>query len=515
MTVTKAWLDELDQDGLRPEEIEVFLLADGEIAGEAVTLTAAMNWTHTWTGLPVNADGETITYTVAEPNVPEGYTSTINLMDASNIIVTNSHQPEMITLNGEKVWVDNEDAFDYRPEAITVRLLQNGVTHATVEVTPDEAGNWNFSFDNLPKYFAQGELIDYRLEEVAVPRYVTEIDGTTITNTFINDETVTIAGQKVWNDYNDQFGHRPDMILVHLVQDGERIETLEVMPDSDGNWNYRFDEQLKFDETGREFTYTVEETEVPEYTTEIDGSTIINTYINTDTTALAGQKVWQDYENRFGTRPESITIHLLQNGQNIAEQVVTANAMDDWFYSFTDLAMYDETGAAFEYRIEEVAVEGYQTNYDGSTIINEYVNVETVTIQGEKIWMDDDNQAKLRPETIVVILMRNGETLQEAEINGTSDQWTFSFENLPKYDTMGDEYVYEIDEVAVEGYTTTIKDGNIINTLIEQPKPKPDPDPKDRLPETGETSLNQYVLTVITLGFILIALGRKRNKEAD
>ncbi|PGY08730.1 Cna B-type domain-containing protein, partial [Bacillus cereus] len=35
---------------------------------------------------------------------------------------------------------------------------------------------------------------------------------------------------------------------------------------------------------------------------------------NTDKTELSGKKVWKDYNNQFKTRPESITVQLLQNG---------------------------------------------------------------------------------------------------------------------------------------------------------------------------------------------------------
>ncbi|MFS8355161.1 Cna B-type domain-containing protein, partial (plasmid) [Bacillus nitratireducens] len=31
-----------------------------------------------------------------------------------------------------------------------------------------------------------------------------------------------------------------------------------------------------------------------------------------DKTELSGKKVWEDYNNKFGKRPESITVQLLQ-----------------------------------------------------------------------------------------------------------------------------------------------------------------------------------------------------------
>ncbi|NKC68456.1 Cna B-type domain-containing protein, partial [Vagococcus fluvialis] len=48
VTVTKAWNDSEDQDGIRPTSIQVQLYADGKAKGDPVTLTEANTWTHTW-----------------------------------------------------------------------------------------------------------------------------------------------------------------------------------------------------------------------------------------------------------------------------------------------------------------------------------------------------------------------------------------------------------------------------------------------------------------------------------
>ena len=60
--------------------------------------------------------------------------------------------------------------------------------------------------------------------------------------------------------------------------------------------------------------YTVSEVQVNGYETKVEGTTITNTYKNTETTELSGKKIWEDYNNKFNTRPESITVQLLQNG---------------------------------------------------------------------------------------------------------------------------------------------------------------------------------------------------------
>jgi len=77
VSVTKAWEDNNNQDGKRPDSVQVQLCADGEAKGESVTLSSENNWSHTWTDLDEMANQEEIKYTVKEVSIPEGYTCKI------------------------------------------------------------------------------------------------------------------------------------------------------------------------------------------------------------------------------------------------------------------------------------------------------------------------------------------------------------------------------------------------------------------------------------------------------
>ncbi|MGT2772200.1 Cna B-type domain-containing protein, partial [Streptococcus marimammalium] len=54
---TKTWDDANNQDGLRPTEIVISLLADGVATGQTKTVTATDNWSYTFTDLPEYKDG--------------------------------------------------------------------------------------------------------------------------------------------------------------------------------------------------------------------------------------------------------------------------------------------------------------------------------------------------------------------------------------------------------------------------------------------------------------------------
>ncbi|WP_139254627.1 Cna B-type domain-containing protein, partial [Bacillus sp. NH11B] len=207
---------------------------------------------------------------------------------------------------------------------------QNGKEFKTEEVKADKEGNWNFSFKNLPKYDGQGNEFKYTVNEVKVKDYETKVEGTTITNTYKNTETTEVSGKKVWEDYNNKFNTRPESITVQLLQNGKEFKTEEVKADKEGNWNFSFKDLPKYDGQGNEFKYTVNEVKVKDYETKVEGTTITNTYKNTETTEVSGKKIWEDYNNKFGKRPESITVQLLQNGKEFKTEEVKADKEGNW-----------------------------------------------------------------------------------------------------------------------------------------------------------------------------------------
>ena len=93
LTVTKAWSDDNDRDGVRPSSVEVVLYANGVAKGTPVTLNAANNWSYTWTGLDQKDNGTNIVYTVDEPTVPTGYTKAVTGDATSGFTITNTHTP--------------------------------------------------------------------------------------------------------------------------------------------------------------------------------------------------------------------------------------------------------------------------------------------------------------------------------------------------------------------------------------------------------------------------------------
>lgn len=163
------WDDGDNQDDLRPSSVKVQLYADGQALGEVVTL-ADPSWQHTWSNLPVNADGQAIVYTVEEIDVPTGYTVNIDQTTvAGNIILTNSHAPAVREIVGTKTWDDQNNQECLRPTSLTLTLLANGEAVDTQVIT-GEVNVWEYRFTNKPVYM-NGEEIVYTVTEEVVAGY--------------------------------------------------------------------------------------------------------------------------------------------------------------------------------------------------------------------------------------------------------------------------------------------------------------------------------------------------------
>lgn len=197
VSVSKVWADNNDQDGKRPESIQVQLKANGIPVGKQVTLSEKNNWNYVWKLLPKNKCGKPIVYTVEETKI-EGYeVEYVNTSDKKGTVctITNTHIPEETAINVNKKWVGDDEKLSERPESITVELLANGQdTDKTIVLTADN--DWKGSFVDLPKYEA-GTEITYSVEEISVDNYEssikeTEEGGFTITNTYKGSTEPTV-----------------------------------------------------------------------------------------------------------------------------------------------------------------------------------------------------------------------------------------------------------------------------------------------------------------------------------
>ncbi|NWK69001.1 Cna B-type domain-containing protein [Bacillus paramycoides] len=433
---TKTWNDNNATD--RPSSIQVELLQNGNSI-KTQDVRAANNWNYTFADLPAyDNDGNAYTYTVKEKPVA-GYKSEVNGYNITNT------KDAKTSVSGTKTWNDN-NATD-RPSSIQVDLLQNGNVIQTQDVTA--ANGWNYTFADLAQYDANGVAYTYTVKEKPVAGYKSEVNGYNITNTKV--AKMTVEGTKTWKDGNAT--DRPATIKVDLLQNGNVIETQDVT--AANGWKYTFTNLESYDANGVAYTYTVKEQPIAGYKSEVNGYDITNTKVGK--TTVEGTKTWKD--NASLDRPSSIQVDLLQNGNVIQTQDVTA--ANGWNYTFADLAQYDANGVAYTYTVKEQPVAGYKSEVNGYNITN--TKDAKTSVSGTKTW--NDNNATDRPSSIQVDLLQNGNVIQTQDVTA-GNGWNYTFADLAQYDANGVAYTYTVKEHPVAGYKSEVNGYNITNTKV-------------------------------------------------
>ena len=511
--VKKVWKDENNQDGKRPTSVIVKLLADGQDTGKTLELNAANNWVGSFTNLDADKGGTPIKYTVVEVTVT-GYTSDVTGDAASGFTITNSYSPETVVVKATKNWDDANNQDGKRPTKITINLLADGQKVDSKEVQAAADGTWTVEFTKLAKYKA-GKEIKYTVTEEAVAEYESTITDFTITNKYA-PKAIDYKVTKVWNDANNQDGKRPESVTVQLFKSvggskpvavaGKKL-TLTAKDKTDANtWVASFTNLPQY-EAGKEITYSIDEVDVPAgYEASVTGQVVTNTH-NPDTVILSGTKVWDDNNNQSGKRADKVKVQIL-NGDKVVQEIEVSEATG-WKFESKALPKYGN-GTEIKYTVKEVAVKEYTstvtTDKDGKyTVTNEYTPEKT-SVKGKKIWKDEENKDGIRPASITVKLLADGQDTGKTAVASEATGWTYEFTGLERYkDTKGTEFKYSVEEVPVEGYSSKVEGFNITNTHTpEKPTPgKPNepgkPSPKSQLPNTGEKASSAAVVAGLAL----------------
>ena len=142
-------------------------------------------WYYSFENLPkYDEELNPYTYTVKEKAVAN-YNS-----EVAGTIITNTYRNDELTeISGQKLWEDNNNKANKRPDSIIVELYQNGGKEAfkSQTVQADASGNWDFSFGDLPKYDKELNEYEYTVKEIPVKGYTSKVNGTTITNTLVEE----------------------------------------------------------------------------------------------------------------------------------------------------------------------------------------------------------------------------------------------------------------------------------------------------------------------------------------
>jgi pilin isopeptide linkage protein len=176
---------------------------EGEAEFGDMTFTQAGTYVYTVTEINTQEEGYTydasvytLTVVVTEEN-GELKVSQRNLeMDGEardEIVFTNHYDApyddKTIIISGTKTWEYDGTAPEDYPESITILVEADGEVVLQRQITENDGWSWSFQMD---KYDADGNEIEYAIDEADVPGYEKTIEGYDITNTYVvADDPVT------------------------------------------------------------------------------------------------------------------------------------------------------------------------------------------------------------------------------------------------------------------------------------------------------------------------------------
>ena len=405
--------------------------------------------------------------------------------------------------------------------------------------------------------------------ETANDAYETKVNGqekSSIDVTIVADKAVEAAFTntrkmidvkitKVWEDQNDKYKIRPQFVIVELYasvgESGIKMKVESGDVDNDNNWTVTY-KVPEFDANGNALVYSADEVQVRAgYVKEVTGSaaegfTIKNTFDPPIVDPPVGKTV-----NGSPSRDETFTFMMTgssttdtvpmpdaANGATEMTVEITGNGTKEfgefaltepgtYTYVISEVAgtadgyIYDDTVYTIVYEVTANADNALElkTTVDKTEIkdnkltaadvmfTNDYEK-PTVDVSVTKVWTDADDKDGIRPDSVTINLLADGEETGASVTLNEDNGWKGSFINLPKY-ADNKEIEYTISEVAVEGYTTTISGSaasGFTVTNVHVP---------DETPPTGDSNLLGLWVSLLSVSALGIGAVLKPRKKKD
>ena len=491
VTVTKEWQT---AEGQRPAGLVITFTGktgDGATVSEnehSLTLTGP-----TWTGtvqLPTRTEkNEEIVWTAEEdlsgtsyvPSTEGGNAQTVQYdrrdgkVVSGRVTFTNKVN-ETVDLVINKVWLMPADM----AKDVTVKVMNGDIEVTTATI---KAGETSVTVSDLPAYDANGAAIQYTVVEDTTgfddlgydaPAYSTNELGQTVITNAVEQETFSINGTKVWVDGGrDHSGETITVTLTGKVGDNVVYED-KVLLDNDA---FTFTGVPVYDivsrdgiytGTGEKIVYTVAD-DAKGYVSEgtlsdvVDGSasaTLKNTIEDIDQTMdIEGTKVWNDSNNAYGTRPESVDLTLQKQTADGWVDVRTVTVGNGAVQEEGEVIEPEEPqvsedvtpdtgdGAPVETTAPEEELPAESTEPEASAPV-----VETEPAVEEPAAGEPQPEEEAPAAEIDTGLTTNGPVAGAAGgrvvlYTVYKDQVVYRFEDLPVYDTLtGAEIQYRVEE---------------------------------------------------------------------
>lgn len=500
---TKTWVEGENQEGYRPEAIYIRLYANGERAvdvngnpvADLIVNGDSNVWTYEFNNLPKNKNGNPITYTVKEldvngnpvennGNYNDGYVTTY---DGNNI--TNTHKASDISIEknvaelkgdsfvtisdealknvmhsvGDEVWyaitVTNNSDFA-EENAVVKDTLVNGLTYVEAKIN-------NVNTDARREVSVNGQEItwttDLDKEETKTLYIKARINENAISDENFVSSVTTGTETDWWQTDNsvdiNNLDPQSNIAKLYIRVDGEILEGNQ---DTSNNKEFYTDAvgavRLTNKNLNNSPTTTAENAiKIGTNTTPttVEGYTKLNYNIFQFTEGGTGlQTIAENINNYRGQNGE--TVHFDPETQMIVCYVLKYDGSDGYHI---DAVIRDRVQTKVDlYKVgNEAVVNGNRDNVDIN--INDITEITQYTVQ--KKWIDNGRENE-RPTSVDVQLYAN-DTYKETETLTAENDWTYTWNELDKKDSNGNDINYTVKEAVIDNETAKVFENNETN----------------------------------------------------
>lgn len=348
----------------------------------------------------------------------------------------------MGSLKVVKTWEEGDQQL--RPDSIDIKLYRivNGQKKLYDEQKLTEDDEWTYTWENLPIYDNDQNLIKYQVEETSIAGYTVSYSNDNVTwsddceitlarneetDTYIKNSQITgsLTVDKSWDDTGFE-AERPQSIKYTLYRNDVVYDEQTVTLNSEGAASYTWENLPVYDKEGKAFIYKVTEESFDGYETSYEGNEIsldnAERYASVTVKnkirlgSIEVNKLWADENNRENKRC-NVTVNLYRDGALYnswsSEADESVDYKDSWKHIFINLPIYQAGGKTPSvYRIEEICDDSdYTASWSGTvdnitlndsetvsrTVTNTYA-AQKGSIMASKIWDDYDNSMNSRPQ---------------------------------------------------------------------------------------------------------------------
>ena len=316
--------------------------------------------------------------------------------------------------------LDTSDASVFYTTDNTLRTegIEAATTANWIEVSGSEADNGKkyISFpENTTAIKISGNLDGYKAINAKMILSPTNASAQKAGDLFVNNTYQTSTGQnkavtsnivkvslygelditKVWDDNNNASNLRPTQVQIEVLQDGILYDTITLNANNakDFNtWHKTITRVPMFTSFGEPYVYTIKEAVTEEMKTSYkqpeysqNTLTVTNSLAYKD---IVITKIWVDENNKYDTRPSSISVEILQNNNHYSDVTLTGNK-NTWTKTVS-VPIYTDTGSLATYTIKENNNENVSLYYREPSY-----NQESLTVTNTGVFVDIGKRHKL------------------------------------------------------------------------------------------------------------------------